>query len=142
MRLGKGCVTRPTVRHYQGFARGRRKRLAEADATVKHLLYAYRVLLTGIHLMRTGDVLANIQVLNQRFRLSEIDELVARKRAGAEKMPLEERDHNQHGALLDRLERQLEEAHEASQLPEDPTTVTALERFVVELRLDAARPAS
>lgn len=37
MDLGKGCVTRPTVRHYQGFARGRRKRLAEPDPTIKHL---------------------------------------------------------------------------------------------------------
>lgn len=48
LRLGKGCITRPTVRHYQGFARGQRHRLAEPDPTVKHLLYAYRVLLTGI----------------------------------------------------------------------------------------------
>jgi predicted nucleotidyltransferase len=142
MQLGKGCVTRPTVRHYQGFARGRRKRLAEPDPTVKHLLYAYRVLLTGIHLMQTGEVIANIQVLNEQFRLSEIDELVARKRAGAEKMALEERDHVQHGELLDRLEKQLQAAYEASQLPEEPTTVPALEQFVVGLRLDAARRAS
>jgi predicted nucleotidyltransferase len=142
MRLGKGCVTRPTVRHYQGFARGRRTRLAEPDPTVKHLLYAYRVLLTGIHLMQTGEVVANIQVLNQRFRLSEIDDLVARKRAGAEKMALEERDHIQHGERLDRLEKQLQEAYDASQLPEEPATVPALERFVVKLRLDAARQAS
>jgi len=42
---------------------------------VKHLLYAYRVLLTGIHLLQTGEVIANIQVPNQRFRLTEIDEL-------------------------------------------------------------------
>ncbi len=67
--LGKGCVTRPTARHYQGFARGRRQRLAEPEPTVKHLLYAYRVLLTGIHLMQTGEVVANILVLNERFRL-------------------------------------------------------------------------
>ena len=40
LELGKGCVTRPTVRHYQGFARGRRKRLHEPEPTVKHLLYA------------------------------------------------------------------------------------------------------
>jgi predicted nucleotidyltransferase len=36
--LGRGCVTRPTVRHYQGFARGRRLRLAQPEPTVKHLL--------------------------------------------------------------------------------------------------------
>lgn len=138
-RLGKGCITRPTVRHYQGFARGRRHRLAEPDPTVKHLLYAYRVLLTGIHLMQTGEVVANVQVLNERFRLGEVDDLVARKRAGAEKMALEERDHGQHGALLDRLERQLQDAHDASRLPEEPTTTAALEQFVVDLRLSTAR---
>ncbi len=138
MELGRGCVTKPTARHYEGFARGRRKRLAEPDPTVKHLLYAYRVLLTGIHLMETGEVVANIQVLNNRFRFSEIDELVARKRTGAEKMALDERDMDQHGDLLDRLEAKLQEAHEASQLPDEPRSVAALQDFVVRLRLDAA----
>ena len=33
LELGKGCVTKPTVRHDQGFARGRRKRLDEPDPT-------------------------------------------------------------------------------------------------------------
>jgi len=56
LELGRECVTRPTVRHYQGFARGRRKRLAEPEPTVKHLLYAYRVYLSGIHLMRSGAI--------------------------------------------------------------------------------------
>lgn len=64
--LGKGCVTKPTARHYQGFARGRRKRLAEPEPTVKHLLYAHRVLLTGIHLMQTGEVVANLSDVDLR----------------------------------------------------------------------------
>jgi hypothetical protein len=136
--LGKGCVTRPTVRHYQGFARGRRKRIAEPEPTVKHLLYAYRVLLTGIHLMQAGEVVANIQVLNERFRFGAIDELVDRKRAGAEKMALDQRDMEQHGDLLDQLEVKLEEARAASQLPEEPTSAAALQDLVVRLRLDAA----
>lgn len=137
--LGKGCVTRPTARHYQGFFRGRRKRLAEPEPTVKHLLYAYRVLLTGIHLMDTGEVIANIQVLNERFRVSEIDELIDRKRAGAEQMALDHRDLGQHDGLLDRLEAKLQAAHDASQLPDEPTSRDALQDFVVRLRLDAAR---
>lgn len=136
MELGKGCVTRPTIRHYLGFAHGRRKRLAEPDPTVKHLLYAYRVLLTGVHLMQTGEVIANITVLNERFRLSAIDELVVRKREGAEKMRLDERDLSTHAGLLDRLEADLQQAHAASRLPESATTVDALEDLVVRLRLD------
>ncbi len=133
--LGKGCLTRPTVRHYQGFARGRRKRLAEAAPTVKHLLYAYRVLLTGIHLMRAAEIIANITVLNELFRLPEITELTARKREGAEKMPLlpdELKIHDQH---LNRLDAELEQAFIDSQLPNEATTVAALNDLVVRLRL-------
>jgi uncharacterized protein len=137
MALGRGCVTRTTVGHYRGFARGRRKRLLEPNPTVKHLLYAYRVLLTGIHLMQTGEVVANIQVLNEGFRLAEISDLVARKRAGAEKMLLDARDREVHGRLLDRLEVQLQATHEGSKLPEEPTTAAALDDFVIRLRLDS-----
>lgn len=137
--LGRGCITRPTIRHYQGFARGRRKRLAEPEPTVKHLLYAYRVLLTGIHLMQAGEVVANIAVLNERFRIPEIDELVARKREGAEKMLLDQHDLAIHGSLLDRLEAKLDEAHGASRLPDVATTAAELEDFVIRLRLDAHR---
>ena len=133
--IGKGCITRPTVRHYLGFASGRRRRLAEPAPTVKHLLYAYRVYLTGIHLLETGEVVANVTALNERFRLGEIDELVARKRAGAEKMPLGAKELVAHGAVLDRLEVALHAAHERSPLPEEPTTVAALEDLVVRLRL-------
>ena len=141
LELGRGCITRPTVRHYRGFARGRRKRLAEPHPTVKHLLYAYRVLLTGIHLMGTGEVIANIQMLNERFGYPEIDELVARKREGAEKMALDAKDMEHHGTLLDRLETMLQEAHDNSDLPDEPTSVAALQDFVIRLRLESSRAA-
>lgn len=135
--LGRGCITRPTVRHYQGFARGRRKRIHEPEPTVKHLLYAYRVFLSGIHLMRTGEVVANIAVLNDLFRLAQVTELVDRKRHGAEKMALAEAEVVQHDRYLDQLETELAEAHDGSDLPELPTTAAALDDFVVRLRLAA-----
>lgn len=137
MELGTGCITRPTVRHYKGFARGRRKRLAEPKATVKHLLYAYRVYLTGIHMMRTGEVVSHVRVLNEHFKLSQIDELVARKREGAEKMPLQANEMSAHEAYLDALESELQAAHDASSLPLEPSSRDALEDFVVRLRLQA-----
>jgi predicted nucleotidyltransferase len=132
--IARGCITRPTVGHYRGFARGRRKRIHEPSPTVKHLLYAYRVLLSGIHVMRTGEIDANIISLNEIFRMSVVAELVARKRTGAEKMPLSADEIAAHDANLDELERTLEEAHETSRLPEEPTSFDALEDFVVRLR--------
>jgi predicted nucleotidyltransferase len=133
--LGRGCITRPTVRHYQGFARGRRKRLHEPNPTVKHLLYAYRVLLSGIHLMRTGEVLAHIQSLNEAVPRKEVDELVQRKREGHEKMELGAEEIAHHETLLEALEEDLKLAHAGSNLPLEPTTSRALDDFVIRVRL-------
>jgi len=133
--LGKGCITRPTVKHYLGFAHGRRKRLSEPEPTVKHLLYAYRVYLPGIHLMRTGQVVANLGLLNEAIALPEVRELVQRKQQGAEKMPLTASEISLHTRHLDRLEAELHAAHQASALPDEPTSAAALNDFVVELRL-------
>jgi len=137
LELGRGCITRPTVRHYQGFARGRRKRLAEPQPTVKHLLYAYRVLLSGIHLLQRGDVVSNIVTLNEHFRMTEVAELVARKQAGSERMLLAARELTEHSERLDRLELRLAQAHDTSHLPEQATSVAGLEDFVIRLRLRA-----
>ncbi|MEZ4227256.1 MAG: nucleotidyltransferase domain-containing protein [Polyangiaceae bacterium] len=133
--LGRGCVTRGLLRHYRGFAHGRRKLLTDPGATVKTLLYAYRVYLTGIRALRTGTVEANLLELNEEFRLPQVDELASRKRAGKEKSALAEGEAEAHGAELDALERRLEEAHDASSLPEFATTVDALDDFVVRIRL-------
>lgn len=133
--LGRGCITRPAVRHYKGFAHGRRKRLHEPEPTVKHLLYAYRVLLSGIHLMRTGEIVANLGVLNELVRVEPIEELVRRKQQGAELLPLHPAELAEHERHLDRLEQALDEAHASSKLPEEPTTAAALEDLVIRLRL-------
>ena len=44
-----------------------------------------RVLLTGIHLMRTGEVEANLSRLDEVFRLPQLPDLIEAKRGGAEK---------------------------------------------------------
>ncbi len=135
LELGRGCLTRPTVRHYQGFARGRRKRLHEPEATVKHLLYAYRVLLSGIHLMREQEIVSNMGVLRALFPSPIVEELVRRKQEGAEKTPLEPSEIATHDKHLDALEQELALAYERSSLPLEPTTSAALEDFVIRLRL-------
>jgi hypothetical protein len=48
--------------------------------------------ITGIHLMRMGEVEANLVKLNEEFRLPYIADLVARKLAGPEKSKLEDAD--------------------------------------------------
>src|SRR4051812_29587456 len=62
--IGRRCVTKYHAHHYFGFAETQWKLFAkESPPRVKPLLYVYRVLLTGIHLMRSGEVEANLLTL-------------------------------------------------------------------------------
>jgi predicted nucleotidyltransferase len=99
------------------------------------LLYVYRVLLTGIHLMRTGEIEANLLRLNEAFRLPHIPELVERKLTGPERSVLEDADFAFHEREYARLRHELESAHEDSSLPELPTCREQLDDLLIRLRL-------
>lgn len=136
--IAKGCITKHHSHHYFGFAETQWKLfLKESPRRVKPLLYVYRVLLTGIHLMRTGIVEANLVTLNEQFKLPYISELVARKLAGPEKSTLEEADVVFHEKEYERLRGELQAAHEASTLPELPSeqTWSALNDLLLRVRL-------
>src|SRR5438552_13863597 len=84
--VARGCITRHHHHHYLGFAETQWRLFdKERPRRVKPLLYVYRVLLTGIHLMRTGEVEANLLRLNAEARLPHVDDLITRKLAGQEK---------------------------------------------------------
>src|SRR5262249_27330351 len=64
--LARDCITRRHSRHYLGFAESQWKLFdKERPRRVKPLLYVFRVLLTGIHLLRTGEIEANLRTLNR-----------------------------------------------------------------------------
>jgi predicted nucleotidyltransferase len=95
------------------------------------------VLLTGIHLMRTGEVEANLVTLNEEFRLHYIPDLVARKLAGPEKSKLGDADIAFHESEYQRLRAELQAAHDASPLPELPSDQTraALNDLLIRVRM-------
>src|SRR5204863_5373375 len=89
--IAKNCITRHHAHHYLGFAETQWKLFQKENPPhVKPLLYVYRVLLTGIHLVRTGVIEANLVRLNETAKLSYLDDLIQRKLAGAEKERLTE----------------------------------------------------
>jgi predicted nucleotidyltransferase len=136
-----GVVTKHHAHHYFGFAETQWKLfLKESPRRVKPLLYVYRVLLTGIHLMRTGVIEANLLTLNEEFKLSYIQDLVARKLAGPENQAVGQLLDSEiafHEAEYQRLRGVLQSAHEASALPELPSEETrrALNDLLVRIRL-------
>ena len=93
------------------------------------------MLLTGIHLMRTGEVEANLVRLNEEARLPHVDDLIARKLAGPEQSALDDADVAFHRREYDRLRAELEAAHHASSLHETPSSRAALNDLLLRLRL-------
>ena len=137
-KIAKGCITRYHSHHYLGFAETEWKLLnKENPKRIKPLLYVYRVLLTGIHMMRTGEVEANLRYLNSSFKLPYLDELIARKSEGVEKSHLEEADMAFHEKEYTRLQRELEHASQGSHLPERPSSKDALNDLLVRVRLNS-----
>ena len=137
--ISKGRITKHHSHHYFGFSETHWKLFdKERPLRVKRLLYVYRVLLTGIHLMRTGVVNANLVELNSDARLPYIADLIARKQSG-ENTTLEDADVEFHHREYERLRVELQAAHDASQLHELPGDETrkALNDLLVRIRLGA-----
>ena len=133
--LARSCITRHHSHHYLGFAATQWKLFdKERPRRVKPLLYVYRVLLTGIHLMRSGEIEANLVLLNRDARLTHIDDLIARKLAGPEQSDVGDADLDFHRREYERLVGDLEESSKASKLPEAPSARDALNDLLVRLR--------
>ena len=131
--LAQQCITRHHYHHYRGFYAAQRKLIEkEEPKRVKPILYAYRVLMTGIYLLRTGKVEANLPSLNEHFGFGFLDELIHLKTV--ENAPAGELDWPFHEAGLVELENRLDQAFEESTLPEHRDR-TAINEFLIGLRL-------
>jgi hypothetical protein len=128
--LAPGCLTRHHAHHYLGFARTQ-WRLYARTGELKPLLYTFRVLATGLHLMRTGALEADLTRL-YAYGPGYLPELVAAKREA------------EHGAAppvpdaagdVARLTAELEAARDTSPLPETGSAHQAVHDLVVRTRL-------
>jgi len=139
-RLGAGCITKHHAHHYKGFAHTQWDLFhKESPRRVKPLLYVYRVLLTGIHLMRTGRIEANLPVLNEEHRLPYVPDLIHRKVSTKEKATIEDADIAFHQREFDRLLALLQAESERSALPEETSARSQLDQAVVIARLGHLR---
>jgi uncharacterized protein len=133
-----GCITRACVRHYLGFAANQWLLFTgESPRRLKPLLYVYRVLLSGIYMMRTGRVNANLLETKAELggqQLNWIDELIARKTSGEEQGALLADELTFYEREYDRLRLQLSTEAERSELPDAPTTAPALKDLLRRIR--------
>ncbi|MEV4711117.1 nucleotidyltransferase domain-containing protein [Micromonospora sp. NPDC049374] len=131
--LAPRLVTRHHAHHYLGFA-ATQERLYAQTGKLKPALYTLRVLLTGSHLMRTGRLETDLGELGKS--LAYVPDLIVAKRE-AEHGPMPPGTAERLAVDVPRLRADLEEARNASTLPDqpDPAAVDALHNLVVRTRL-------
>lgn len=134
--LAPGVITRGHAHHYRGFA-ATQWRLYEKNGELKPLLYTFRALLTGIHLMRGGGVEAHLPtLLGQVTAPAYLGELIEAK-AVAEHGPATGMGIAHVARDVETLHAVLDEAQAASRLPDESTAHDALHDLVVRTRVAA-----
>lgn len=133
--IARRCITRRHYHHYKGFAHTQWQLFEKEDPPrVKPLLYTYRVLMTGIHLLRTGELNANLVELNNEFRNPNVPELLARKTQGEESSVLDAEAPGRYRADFEALLAELEGAFATCRLPETADAREDLSDLLVRLR--------
>lgn len=135
-----GLISQRFHRHYAGFFMGVCKEHGRSEKpTAKALLYTYRVALTGVHLLRTGELIGDLRELAPKYGFPEALELIALKAGSVEKATISADEDARHRANWPKLETAIHTAKDESPLSPEPTNLEALGDWLVELRLDEVR---
>lgn len=137
-RLATDALSRRVHTHYAGYFRGRcheHERLAaEGKPQAKTLLYAYRAALTGVHLLRTGEVEPDLTILAPQLGFPGALALVDGKRRLGEHAVVTPAEDAEHRTAWPALAALLEEALAATHLPAEPPNRAACSEWLVALR--------
>jgi uncharacterized protein len=136
--LARASISRGFFGHYRGYFGGMQREHA-LRPRVKSMLYTHRVALTGVHLLRTGELEADVRVNGSRYGFDDVLELVELKASGAEKATLDPELDARFRANWPRLEELLQQAHDDSSLPDEPPNREELVDWLVRARLQELR---
>jgi hypothetical protein len=132
-KLAKNAVCKKLYHHYKGMAYQNYSRyIQEGIVTVKKYLYVIRSLMSGIHVLQEGKIEPDITKLNKKFKFSEIDELIKKKKEEKIEMKRDEKLES----LIKSLFEQLEYAHKSSALPDDVQNAEEFDKFLLKMRMD------
>lgn len=144
--LAKRAISRRVVHHYLGFFEKMLKDHAAAlsttgTSTAKKMLYAYRVALTGVQLLREGVLVTDVRPLAERAQF-DISALIESKRTGERAhLGADSKGLARFAADAARLRELLRQAEATSPLPPAPPTdvVDDLDAFVADVALACPR---
>lgn len=137
-RIASGFICKLLYHHYRGFAGNQLKLIKKKEnPSAKSFLYLYRVLMTGIDVLKTGVIETDIRELNKKFQFDFLPELISKKKK--EKSTLSPEEVSFYMDKVDSLEKELDKSLEKSKLPESPGEDSGafgeLEDLLFELRM-------
>lgn len=132
--LARGAISQRFERHYRGFFHGMRRE-HEREPRLKSMLYSYRVALTGIHLLETGECVGDVRALAPEYGFDGILDAVSAKAEAGEKAAIEPTLDSALRGGWSALEGRLQQALERSPLPAEPANRAAASDWLVRTRL-------
>ncbi len=136
--LALGAISQRFFRHYQGSLRGAQREHGRSPKPMaRTLLNVYRIALTGIHLLKSGNLIADLNILAKIYDLPEAIELIEFKRENGERSTVTRELNARHKENWTQLGKDLTLAYEASTLPEQAENEDACAQWLIELRLMA-----
>ena len=130
--LVQRSLSRRVHKHYRGFALNQ-LRFLEKEPTAKKLLYVLRTTLTGIHLLESGQLEADLTRLMDRYGLPDAASVIERKRLG-ERVELDAALCDEWRPRVDALLERLDGAREKSPLPEAPPNESDVREWLLAVR--------
>jgi uncharacterized protein len=130
--LTQAALSKRVYRHYRGFAMNQLQFL-EKEPSAKKILYVLRTALTGTHVLRTGELEADLTRIMSLYKLSDARELIERKRSG-ERVGLDSALLEAWRPRLQTLLEGLDDAHAKSTLPEEPSNVREINAWLIATR--------
>jgi predicted nucleotidyltransferase len=135
--LARKNLSRVFYRHYAGYFRGMQEEHKRGSPPqAKSLLYTFRVALTGVHLLKTGEVLPDLGRLSGLYGMEFLSGLIGKKMQSREKVELspdEDASYRQHWPALEDM---LQAALTDSRLPEEAPHRDSCHDWLVSLRME------
>ncbi len=131
----QAAISRRMHRHYRGFAQSQYLAVSgDERPPAKRVLYVLRTALTGMHLLRSGQLVVDVTQLLDEYGFGAARELIAAKKDG-ELTRLDAGAKERWIGELDRALTGLDEADERSSLPLEPANRQEANSWLVETRL-------
>ena len=132
--LARGAISKRFHGHYRGFFGGMRRE-HEREPRLKSMLYSYRVALTGIHLLETGECVGDVRVLAPAHGFDPVLDAVEAKATAGEKDAIEPALDARLREGWPALEEALGRALDRSALPDEPPNRAEANRWLVQARM-------